>query len=102
VSDKFRQDACITFFVALFMIVGTAFSGCAQKPLKAPESTAVEGGFRNIESSVSTAEDQRKTIAAENAKARANLERINDKNVIATRYREYRAKHPRPTPAPTP
>lgn len=73
---------------------------CTQKPLKAPQSTAVEGGLRNIESNVGTAEDQRKTIADENAKARSKLERIRDKEILQTRFREYRAKHPRPTPTP--
>ena len=102
---KLRRDTLISIYftlLAAFLLVLAAFfvSSCTQAPLKAPQSSAVEGGFRNIESSVSTAEDQRRKIAAENAKARAKLERIHDKEIIEIRYREYRAQHPKPLSTP--
>lgn len=75
-------------------------TGCAKNQLVAPSGGAVEGGLSNIESSVSTAEAQRTDIVKENAAARSKLQRVHDKEVLEVRYREYRAKHPRPTPTP--
>ena len=95
---EFRQDLVIFVIMASAMILGA--SSCTQKPLTAPTSSAVEGGFHNIESHVSIAQSQNSDIVKETATARTKLERVQDKEILAIRYREYRAKHPRPTPTP--
>ena len=76
------------------------FSGCAPTKLVAPQSGSVEGGFNRIQTGVSKAESQRGDIVKYNTQTRSNLQKARDKEVLEVRYRDYRARHPRPTPTP--
>lgn len=70
--------------------------GCAMKPLTAPQSGAVDSNLSRVKSSATTAEAQRSDIATHGARAKSDLQRAEDKEILATRYREYRKAHPKP------
>ena len=92
--------AVTILIVATALIALLCFFGCANKPMNAPSSTAVEGGLSRVQSGVSEAKAQNSDIVKYNAQARSYSQQINDKNVLETRYREYRATHPQPSPTP--
>jgi hypothetical protein len=100
---KRRRSSLITgllIVAGLLALLDVFLSGCTTKPLTAPSGGAVQGGLNRVQIGAERAEAQRGDIVKHATVTRSNLQRARDKEVLIDRWREYRARQPKPSPTP--
>jgi len=70
------------------------FYGCAHQQLSVPSGGAVQSGISRSQSSATTAQQQQKSIAADNLEAQRTASRIDAKDKFIEGYRKWKLQHP--------
>ena len=77
----------------IFIALSIAVAGCAQKPMDAPNPAAMQSSISRVDTGVSKAEEQRRSIATRNAEARYNAARADNKDKFLDAYRKWKEGH---------
>lgn len=78
----------------ILLALAAGMLGCAAQKQSVPNPGAVQGGLSRVQSSTTTAEEQRKQIEALNREARIKQARIDNKDIFIDAYKKWKAQHP--------